>query len=159
MTEAKMEKPTIDEYKLPTWVRNRLKEPRVSIKKNDQVFHVYHMSSWTVLDVGYSTAEPVCHLGSDFDFARCKWNKEVFCLQTDVIKYPDELSDKEKVEIYESYLHQINYAVTAGNSKRVKQLVDRAFLWGYSFREGNGDYSDEEQSILTIKRTLGLDKL
>jgi hypothetical protein len=60
---------------------------------------------------------------------------------------------KWKVQHYEEFLHAINYAVTAGNAERIRQLVNNAFLWGYSHRMGNGEYTDEEEQANVDRAT------
>lgn len=72
----------------------------------------------------------------------------------------DELAAmKKKISQYEDFLHAINYAVTAGNNARVKQLVDNAFKWGYAHRCGNGEYTNEEQQRIIDKCAENLTKV
>jgi len=54
-------------------------------------------------------------------------------------------SDKEKIEMYEKFLHYINTCVTCANNERIKDLVHNADMWSYAHRAGNGELSDEEQ--------------
>ena len=56
------------------------------------------------------------------------------------------ISDKEKIEKYESLLHQLQmfYSVTMDSSK-VKILLNNISSWSYAHRSGNGMLSDEEQ--------------
>lgn len=65
---------------------------------------------------------------------------------------------RKKIAQYEDFLHAINYAVTAGNSARIKQLVDNAFRWGYAHRCGNGEYTDEEQQRIIDKAAANLER-
>jgi hypothetical protein len=72
----------------------------------------------------------------------------------------DELAAMQKrISQYEDFLHAINYAVVAGNSERVKALIDNAFKWGYAHRAGNGEYTDEEQQRLIDKCAESLTKV
>lgn len=56
---------------------------------------------------------------------------------------------KDKVRIYESFLHQIqlNYAVTM-NSSNVTKALNIIDAWSYAQRVGNGQMSDKEQQKL-----------
>lgn len=54
-------------------------------------------------------------------------------------------TDKEKIEMYEKYLHAINMAVVCGNQERVVNLISNADRWSYAHRVGNGELSKEEQ--------------
>lgn len=55
-------------------------------------------------------------------------------------------SDREKIEKYESLLHQIQmyYSVVLDSSK-VKKLLDNIAAWSYAHRSGNGELTEEEQ--------------
>lgn len=50
-----------------------------------------------------------------------------------------------KIKKYEEFLHALNYAVVAGNTARVEDLVDNAVRWSYAHRQGNGELTDAEQ--------------
>lgn len=52
---------------------------------------------------------------------------------------------KEKVEMYEAFLHRINIYVTCCNNEGIKDLVANADRWSYMHRCGNGEPSDKEQ--------------
>jgi hypothetical protein len=65
------------------------------------------------------------------------------------------MTQKEKVKIYERLLHNISYAVTAGNNERVRELVSLIDSWSYAHRSGNGELSDREQRtrvLLALRR-------
>ena len=53
---------------------------------------------------------------------------------------------KEKVKMYEDFLHQLSLYVTCGDSEKIRQLVHNADNFSYSHRIGNGEYSDKIQS-------------
>lgn len=55
------------------------------------------------------------------------------------------ISDKEKIQMYESYLHAIQLQVVACNSENIKKLISNAGAWSYAHRVGNGQHSEEEQ--------------
>jgi len=67
------------------------------------------------------------------------------------------LSDKEKIYIYESFLHllQLNAEVVE-DIEQTKKLISNACAWSYSHRVGNGEYSDEEQQEIVNNATLNL---
>ena len=52
---------------------------------------------------------------------------------------------KEKVQMYESYLHKINMCVISCNNEGVRELVQNADMWSYAHRVGNGELSDRKQ--------------
>jgi hypothetical protein len=52
---------------------------------------------------------------------------------------------KEKVKMYELFLHKINSFIVSCNNDGIKELVENADNWSYSHRVGNGEYSDREQ--------------
>jgi hypothetical protein len=52
---------------------------------------------------------------------------------------------KEKVEMYESYLHKINMYVISCNDQGVRELVQNADTWSYAHRIGNGELSERKQ--------------
>lgn len=57
-------------------------------------------------------------------------------------------TNKQKIEMYERFLHQINLCITCCDDKGVCDLVSRANHWSYSHRVGNGELSDKEQARL-----------
>jgi len=52
---------------------------------------------------------------------------------------------KQKVEMYENFLHKINSFVVSCNNEGIKELVQNADNWSYSHRIGNGELSDKKQ--------------
>jgi hypothetical protein len=52
---------------------------------------------------------------------------------------------KEKVQMYESFLHKINSFIISCNNEGIAELVQNADNWSYSHRVGNGESSDREQ--------------
>ena len=55
------------------------------------------------------------------------------------------ISDKEKIQMYESYLHALQLQVVACNKEKLQKLISNAWDWSYAHRCGNGEHSDEEQ--------------
>lgn len=69
---------------------------------------------------------------------------------------PAKLSDRDKIEIYEHFLHMIDlYVMTCSNDK-LGQLIKNASNWSYAHRVGNGGYSNEEQDEIVNKALLKL---
>ena len=58
---------------------------------------------------------------------------------------------REKVEVYEKFLHNINLMMVAGSNKGIKQLLENADSWSYAHRIGNGTYSEKEQQEIINK--------
>ena len=52
---------------------------------------------------------------------------------------------KEKVEMYENFLHKINIFCISCNNDGIAELVKNADNWSYSHRSGNGELSDRKQ--------------
>ena len=52
---------------------------------------------------------------------------------------------REKVEMYEYFLHKINMLVMSGNNVGIAELVHNADMWSYAHRCGNGELSDKKQ--------------
>lgn len=59
---------------------------------------------------------------------------------------------KEKVEMYERFLHKINVCVITGNSVGIQELVSNADDWSYMHRCGNGELSERGQRELINKK-------
>jgi hypothetical protein len=55
---------------------------------------------------------------------------------------------KQKVEMYESFLHKINMFCTTPSNDGVRELVENADNWSYAHRVGNGEISDRKQQQL-----------
>lgn len=52
---------------------------------------------------------------------------------------------KQKVEMYENFLHKINSFIVCGESDGIRELVSNADNWSYAHRVGNGELSDKKQ--------------
>jgi len=52
---------------------------------------------------------------------------------------------KEKVEMYEYFLHKINMFIISCNNNGIAELVENADIWSYAHRVGNGELSDKQQ--------------
>ena len=52
---------------------------------------------------------------------------------------------KEKVAMYERFLHALNMGVTCVDNDMVRELVSNADRFSYAHRRGNGELSDREQ--------------
>ena len=55
---------------------------------------------------------------------------------------------KDKVTMYEAFLHKINMACIVGDNLMLQELIANADNYSYSFRQGNGMLSDKEQQEL-----------
>ena len=54
-------------------------------------------------------------------------------------------NQKQKIEMYESFLHRINMCIISGNHGGIAELVGNADDWSFSHRIGNGELSDRKQ--------------
>ena len=61
------------------------------------------------------------------------------------------MTDKEKIEIYEAFLHAINMAVVCCNNERIRELVENADSWSYAHRCGEFMTDDERQGWIDQK--------
>lgn len=52
---------------------------------------------------------------------------------------------KQKVAMYESFLHKINAFIISSDREGIKELVENADNWSYAHRVGNGEPTDAEQ--------------
>ena len=43
---------------------------------------------------------------------------------------------KQKVEMYENFLHKINMFIISGNNEGIREIVNNADNWSYSHRSG-----------------------
>ena len=55
---------------------------------------------------------------------------------------------KDKVKVYEQFLHKINMACLCGDNLAIQELVQNADAWSYAHRQGNGELSDKRQQEL-----------
>lgn len=59
---------------------------------------------------------------------------------------------KQKVEMYEKFLHDIQMYSVCGRGDLIQILVDNACSWSYAHRAGNGEYTEKKQNdIITAK--------
>ena len=61
------------------------------------------------------------------------------------------MTDKEKIQIYEDFLHAINMAVVCCDNERVKELVMNADSWSYAHRCGEGMSDTDRQEWIDEK--------
>ena len=61
-------------------------------------------------------------------------------------------SKKEKIEMYESFLHKINVAVVCGRDDIIRKLIANADNWSYAHRAGNGELTEKEQEDGIVKK-------
>jgi hypothetical protein len=52
---------------------------------------------------------------------------------------------KEKVKMYEDYLHKINMFCIIADNDGIKELIDNADNWSYVHRCGNGEVTVKQQ--------------
>jgi hypothetical protein len=57
-------------------------------------------------------------------------------------------NQKEKIEMYEAFLHKINSFIVSCNNDGIRELVENADNWSYCHRVGNGELSDRVQQQL-----------
>lgn len=58
---------------------------------------------------------------------------------------------KQKVKMYEDFLHKLNVGVVCGSSDIIQKLISNADKWSYMHRYGNGELSEKEQQKLINK--------
>ena len=63
---------------------------------------------------------------------------------------------KEKVEVYEKFLHKISMCSLCCDNTGIKELIANADTWSYMHRCGNGEISQREQKILINNAFLAL---
>ena len=51
---------------------------------------------------------------------------------------------RQKVEMYEMFLHQINLFMICGSDAGIKALLENADNWSYAHRFGDGELSEKE---------------
>ena len=57
-------------------------------------------------------------------------------------------TQRDKIAMYEAFLHKINMYVTCSNNEGIRKLIKRADNWSYAHRCGNGEYTDKEQQMI-----------
>lgn len=67
-----------------------------------------------------------------------------------------EATLKEKVEVYEKFLHKISMCTLCCDNTGLKELISNADAWSYMHRYGNGEISQREQKILINNALLAL---
>jgi hypothetical protein len=55
----------------------------------------------------------------------------------------------EKIKIYESIFHHLQYCMVSGNDERIREILQVISDWSYAHRAGNGELTDSE-----IKRNI-----
>jgi hypothetical protein len=55
---------------------------------------------------------------------------------------------KDKVKMYEEFIHKINMACIVGDNLMLQELIANADNYSYSFRQGNGMLSEKKQQGL-----------
>jgi hypothetical protein len=55
---------------------------------------------------------------------------------------------KDKVKMYEAFLHKISMACTCMDNLAIQELVQNADAFSYAHRQGNGMLSDKQQQEL-----------
>jgi len=55
---------------------------------------------------------------------------------------------KDKVKVYEQFLHKISMACTCMDNLAIQELVQNADAFSYAHRQGNGELSDRQQQEL-----------
>jgi len=55
---------------------------------------------------------------------------------------------KDKVQMYEQFLHKISMACTCMDNLAIQELVQNADAFSYAHRQGNGMLSDNQQQDL-----------
>jgi hypothetical protein len=55
---------------------------------------------------------------------------------------------KQKVQMYEAFLHKINMACICMDNLAIQELVQNADAWSYAHRQGNGMLSEKKQQGL-----------
>lgn len=67
---------------------------------------------------------------------------------------------REKIAVYERFLHDLSLYSTSMNGEAIRKLVGNADRWSYAHRCGNGELSDEEQDRIienAFRRLLDTD--
>lgn len=65
-------------------------------------------------------------------------------------------TQKEKIKMYEDFLHAINMCVISCNDEGIRKLVKNADSWSYAHRVGNGELSEREQQEIINKNFWNL---
>jgi len=66
-------------------------------------------------------------------------------------------TQKQKIEMYEGLLHDINtFAAIAMNDEMTRKLVRNVCDWSYAHRQGNGEFTQRRQNELINSRFWSL---
>ena len=63
---------------------------------------------------------------------------------------------KQKVQMYEQFLHKISMACTCMDNIAIQELVQNADAFSYAHRQGNGMLSDKQQQDLINSKFMKL---
>lgn len=63
---------------------------------------------------------------------------------------------KEKVKMYEAFLHKINMGIVCCDHEMVKELIGNADRWSYAHRAGNGERTEREEQQCINANFYGL---
>jgi hypothetical protein len=63
---------------------------------------------------------------------------------------------KQKVQVYEQFLHKISMACTIGDNLMLQELIANADNLSYAHRQGNGMLSEKEQQGLINDKFIKL---
>ena len=55
------------------------------------------------------------------------------------------MTQRDRLRVYEKFMHQMSIYVTAMHSEKIKQGVQLIDNWSYAHRCGNGEYSERQQ--------------
>ena len=58
------------------------------------------------------------------------------------------MTQKDRLRIYQKFMHQISLYVTVMNSSKIAEGVQLIDSWSYAHRAGNGELTDHEQQKL-----------
>lgn len=61
-------------------------------------------------------------------------------------------TQKEKIQMYEQFLHDIQLYSISGRGDLISILVGNACSWSYAHRVGNGELSDNQQDQIVANK-------
>lgn len=64
------------------------------------------------------------------------------------------MTNKERLEAYESFFHSISIFCICMNNEKIKDAVSLINNWSYAHRAGNGELSEKEQQKMIDIQTL-----
>lgn len=82
-------------------------------------------------------------------------------MNNEIELFPGELAKLRKEnEVFQDAFHYINtHAAITMNSDRVGEMVSAICGWSYAHRQGNGEYSEEQQQALIDRNFKKIKKL